>query len=96
MALSPLSFEYNFEADTTSEPDFNIESTLEHNLSKDKFWEFCVYKWHHHAYSGSTTEFDDDHLSIYHSVFQIIAFLELVIIVLHFRYRHGGWRPQRF
>lgn len=95
MALLPLSLEYDFCADSTSKLDIVTESSpasgFDSSSDHEKFWEFHVNKWQHCEDSGFEREFDeDDRLSTCHTVFQIIACLELSFLVLHFRYRQGG------
>lgn len=55
-----------------------------------------MQEWYHRADFGSDSKFDDDGLTKCHLFFQIVAFIELVVVILHLTYQKGGWRPQQF
>lgn len=81
---------------TSSDYDFDVDSTTEQDFSEEEFWQFHMQEWYHRADFGSDSKFDDDGLTKCHLFFQIVAFIELVVVILHLTYQKGGWRPQQF
>lgn len=82
----PSSFKYDFDAD----------STTVDVLSEEEFWSSHIHKWHLKEDSNSDVDFEDDRLTSHHLVFEIVVFLELELVVIHFRYKKAGWRPRKF
>lgn len=63
-----------------------MDSTTKLDFSEEEFWEFRVQEWYHRADFESNNEFVDDRLMECHPFFQIAAFVELTVIVVHLTY----------
>lgn len=82
-----------------SDYDYDVDSSTSLDiLREEEFLDYRVNVWHKCDIpnSGSDSNFEDDRLNTYNPIFQIIIFIELTLVVIHFCYKRGGWRPRTF
>lgn len=66
--------------------------------SREDLWSLRVFVWDHRlrATSHGDEDHDEDSLTNWRPEFQIISFLELTLVIIHFHYFPNGWRPNIF
>lgn len=73
-----------------SEYDFAIDSTFEQDLHDEDFWELYLFEWYHRNDFGLDCDFAEDRLEERRPYFQILAYMELIIVIVHLTYQKGG------